>query len=327
MSRTVTRQKYKHFDVDACQAVSMEVALPELIGATIGDSSATTYDSRLRTLGRALKKLREDPEADPRSCTENEFVQFLWNWKKQGMGPARGISAALLLEQRKQGAQTSFLMSTLVKKLVKGAAANHTPMEKGVLDGGMVMQWRAATWDASKADLGIPCSTCTGMNVHTKRLRKWILLAGEFMKEVAVRPGNLRDVRDADLLGDGFLNILHPKRQQQGRLIMSQRAIEIFKEALELSKNEFVFPKCIRHHLDLSLRWAECLYQWPQELVFSPHCLRHTHIEGKAREVETKLKELLTGITGRTIAGYAVPLNVRINNVAKKSEKREREGD
>ena len=323
----MTRQKYKRFDVDACQAVGMEVALPDLIGATIVESSATTYDSRLRTLGRTLKKLRGDQDADPRSCTEYEFVQFLWNWKKQGMGPARGISAALLLEQRKLGAQTSFLTSTLVKKLVKGAAANHTPMEKGVLDGGMVMQWRAATWEAGKAELGIPCSTCTGMKVSTKRLRKWIVLAGDFMKEVAVRPGNLRDVRDVDLLDEGFLNVLHPKRQQQGRLIMSQRAVEIFKEALALSDNEFVFPRCIRYHLDLSLRWAECLYNWPLGLVFSPHCLRHTHIEGKAREVETKLKELLTGITGRTIAGYAVPLEVRTSNVGKKSEKRGREGE
>ena len=77
MSHTVTRQKYKHFGVEACQVVSMNVALPDLIGGTIVDSSATTYDSRLRTLGRALKKIRDDPEADPRSCTENEFVQFL----------------------------------------------------------------------------------------------------------------------------------------------------------------------------------------------------------------------------------------------------------
>ena len=324
MSR-ITKQKYQRFNVEACEAVSMDIALPDLIGGTVVDSSAITCDSRLRTLGRTLQKLREDPDADPRTCSKEEFVQFLWNWKKQKMGPARGVSAALLLEHRKLGEERSFLQSSLIKKAVKGAAANHVPSQKGVLDGGMVEQWHAATWAAPKEELGIPCSTCSGKNLRTKILRKFITLAGELMQHVALRPGNLKDLRDADLLEDGFLVVQRPKRAQQERLLMSDKAMEIFKEALALSQNHYVFPSCIGYHLNLSLRWAEHLYDWPVGLVFSPHCLRHTHIERMAREVEDKCKSLVTGITGRTIAGYAVPLEVRVANAAKKKEKRERE--
>lgn len=303
-----TKQKHKRFDPTDIVRVTHEEAMGQLVGGHLAASSVDTYDSRLRTLTRFLKSYRGTDVVHPVDCSQEEFIQFLANWKRQGMGPAKGVHAALILEMRKLGIDDTFLALRSVRLAVKGASAQHVPTEKGIVDPVMMSQWEAATLQLPKESIGWgTCTTCGDTSLYPcmskTRLKQLVVLAGRLSKECALRSANLKDLRRSDDHGT-VIHVAKPKRPQQKYLIFSQEARDVFYTALSLSHNEFLFPRCIAHHLDLALRWAEYLYEWTPGLVFSPHCIRHSHMEQKCEQIEMKVKELVFGISGGCINGY-----------------------
>jgi len=314
-----TKQKHKRFNPIDIVRVPHEEAMGQLVGGHLAASSVGTYDSRLRTLTRFLKSYRGSETVHPVDCSHEEFIQFLVNWKRQGMGPAKGVHAALILEMRKLGADHTFLTLRSVRLAVKGASAQHVPSEKGIVDSVMMSEWEAATLQLPKESIGWgTCKTCGDTALYPSmsktKLKQLVVLAGRLSKECALRGANLKDLQRSDDHGN-VVHVLKPKRQQQKWLIFSQQARDIFYTALSLSHNEFLFPRCIAHHLDLALRWAEYLYEWPPGLVFSPHCLRHTHMEQKGKEIEMKVKEFVFGISGGCINGYTRSVQERMKRV------------
>ena len=67
---------------------------------------------------------------------------------------------------------------------------------------------------------------------------------------------------------------------------------------------EYLFPRCIAKHLERALRLAELIYEWPEGLVFTPHCLRHTFMAAQHAKVQAAVLELATGVTCSTANHY-----------------------
>jgi len=313
--RRATKRRNRRFDIDDIIIPAPSEALHELVGKRVKVSSSETYGACLRTIQRFLCKARAVSAADPVSCTEEEYLQLLWNWLRQGMGPAKGLRSALLREQRRQGVEPSFLEKKIVKKATAAASSNATKTQTGVLDREMFRQWKAVLLKTPLCEFGVPCRTCKA-TMGGANMRERIALAGDFMRNVPVRPGNLQDLRSADDLwvkGLRACNVQRPKRDQQKQVSMSEKGRIIFKAALAKSSDQYLFPKCVAIHLDASLRFAEELFDWPRGLVFSANCLRHSCMTKKIRKVEQARAERDTGVTYRVAKGtYARPLQQRI---------------
>ena len=316
-NRSVTKQKHSRFNVEAIVTdITVDDCRRSLFGGSVKLSSATTYDSRMRTLGRYLVKARLDPDAHPATCSEEEFWKFLYNWKLQGMAPASGVRSALLLEQRAMGgyflsgggfhALPSFLEKADVKLATKASGVNSAKVDKGVLDVTMHGQWQVLVLSSDDTDIdcGAACRTCLANAVT--HLRNQMLLAVRLMLAAPIRPGDLLNLRFADLLQLDTLqlNIFDPKVNGHNRVPCGPDGVAIFLEAREYTSRDYVFPRCISKHLERSLRLAELMYEWPEGLVFTPHCLRHTFMAAQQAKVHSAVLELVTGVTCSTANHY-----------------------
>ena len=311
------RQKAGRFEPEECVQVSHAEAVASTVGGSVVLSTQATYDSRLRTLCRFLAWLRVVTLdlVVPTSCSEGEFFQFLYNWKLQKMGPAKGIRSALLLEHRKLGIHDSFLLKDVVKRATKGASANHVPSQKGVLSAGMVHEWAALVDSSPFEDLNIPCESCGLFGWTRAKVKRMVIVAGFLMFELPIRPANLKDLRDADVLvAEGLVVIQRPKVETKDRLPLTPRIVELFQHAAAVrGAGEYVFPRCITEHLDVALRLAEELYEWPPGLVWSPHCLKHSAVQNAAGKVQDAVLEFVTQTSASVAnATYLVPLAKRL---------------
>ena len=131
-SRKVVKQAHVRFDPTIAVMVPLEVAMGTLVRGSVKDSTNKQYDSRLRTLGKFLSSVRHVDDTEVKSCSKLEYVNFLFNWKEQKMGPANGTAAALLQLHRMEGIP-SFLEETDVKKAIKGAGTSCKKSTKGCL--------------------------------------------------------------------------------------------------------------------------------------------------------------------------------------------------
>ena len=222
------------------------------------------------------------------------------------MGPANGFRAALLQEHRMSGVTVSFLEKRDIKKMTAGAGSEGIKTDKGVLDEKMGNEFMDFMEYSDDDDVSAACSCCVGG--VPEHLRKQLVLSFETMKEATLRPGNLKDLMFGDLLswaGRYVVNVRNPKVKGQNKIWAGDDMLRIFKEAREKTGKDYVFPRCIVKHLEAALRAAEMTYDWPEGLVFTPHCLRHTCISGKVRKMREALTVMETGITGSTTKMYA----------------------
>ena len=232
------------------------------------------------------------------------------------MAPASGVRSALLLEQRAMGgfflegggfhALPSFLESAVMKKATKASGVNSSKVDKGVLDATMIAQWQMLVRNSDDADLecGAACGTCR-VNCVT-HLREQMSLAVRLMLAAPIRPGDLLNFRFVDLLQLDTLqlNILDPKVSGHNRVQCGLEGLAIFSEARQYTTREYLFPRCIAKHLERALRLAELIYEWPEGLVFTPHCLRHTFMAAQHAKVQAAVLELATGVTCSTANHY-----------------------
>lgn len=314
------KQPHHRFDVDTIDmSVTPAQARRDLIGGSIKLSSSTTYDSRMRTLGRYLTKARNVPDSHPATCSENDFWLFLYHWKAQGMAPAAGVRSALLKEHTAMGGfflqdgtfchqLPSFLQKDDLMTATEASGANFVKLDKGVLDEVMIAQWEALVTNCedSEIEAGSSCGTCLRT---VSNLRRQMILAERLMLAAPLRPGDLKGLRFADLLilEPLQINVLDPKVTGRNRIPCGHAAVEIFAEARTLSSSEYVFPRCISKHLDRSLRLSEELFEWPFGLVFSPHCLRHTFMSGQRAKIADVVTGVISSISSSTFGTYARP--------------------
>ena len=200
----------------------------------------------------------------------------------------------------------SFLEKADLKLATKASGVNSAKVDKGVLDATMHHQWQMLVLSSDDADIdcGAACGTCLA-NVVT-HLRNQMILAARLMLAAPIRPGDLLNLRFADLLQLDTLqlNIFDPKVHGHNRVPCGPDGVAIFLEAREYTSREYVFPRCISKHLERSLRLAELMYEWPEGLVFTPHCLRHTFMAAQHAKVQAAVLELATGVTCSTANHY-----------------------
>ena len=318
-ARKTVKQTHHRFDVEIMDmTVTPAQARRDLIGGSIKLSSATAYDSRMRTLGRYLCKARGIADAHPATCSEDDFWLFLFHWKAQGMAPAAGVRSALLKEHTAMGGfflqdgsfygyLPSFLQKRDIMTATEASGANFVKVDKGVLDQVMISQWESLVSNCEDLDIdaGATCSTCRLQ--HASNLRRQMVLAERLMLSAPLRPGDLKDLRFADLLHLETLqlNVLDPKVSGRNRIPCGHEALAIFAEARGLTSSVYVFPRCIAKHLDRSLRLAEEIYEWPLGLVFSPHCLRHTYMAGQRDKILDVVTGVMSTVSAATYTTYS----------------------
>jgi len=313
---STTKQKYVRMDPDLQAVVSWQEAMTFLIRSSVLPQSNYQYDSRLNTLGRWLCVRRGVAMVEPATTTELEWLNFLVTWKQQGMGPTNGTAAALIQRQRMFGYVPSFLEKPEIKKANKGAARCKA-VDKGVLNPFMVEELiNLILYLVDLAPLGLPCRTCRGEQSGFTKLRQRLELAIRVMIEIPLRPDNLKDLQMTNLTFDGVAWLLfvrhHKLHPEGGYEFASLQGVHLLLRAQDLSDNEWLFDKCTMTHLAALLRVAEGYFGWPEGLVYTPHCLRHTGMTEKRKAIEDATTRYVSGITASTFRGsYTVPVAQR----------------
>ena len=308
--RIVARQAHVRFKVALCKEVTPMAARKALLGKV--GPTGVQYTSNLSPLKAYLEDLRKVKEVDVFTTTEDEFLQFLFNWREQGKGPARGVSSALLAVFLQGGKKNSFLEEKSIKRAVEAASANARPVDKGVLDKDMEVQFQEFLLRCPDAQLG-KCTWCASKKI--KDLRGKLVHASRLMGELPIRPGNLKDLRIVDLAAAAkppHVYVAHPKVPGENAVVASDAAVKVFREAAGAAVEGYLFPRCASMHLGTALRHAEVAYGWVQGLVFTPGCFRHTMMTKRVNRVTEAEDDLATGVSARTRkAHYTKPVAKR----------------
>ena len=305
------KQAHVRFDVEKTVVVDTATARCTLMKASVRAPTRKQYDSRLRVLQKYLEHSRACPVEQIVSCTEDEFISFLYNWLLQKKASAEGVRSALLQEHRKHGI-VSFLGKADVKKMVRGAGSSGEQRQKGVLEGDRVEVLK----DLMRSDWGrmaLACNTCEKVLAWSS-ICDALCHALDLMVTAPIRPGNLKDFLVEHLSQDATgwqLWIAHLKTAKHGErggaIEVDLAAALIFRAAEEDAVRGFLFPRCAQKHLGVALRKAQEIYGWEDDLVFTPHCLRNTMMVGKKQKVEKAVGALMCGVTAPTFMGYTKP--------------------
>lgn len=312
-SREVVKQAHVRFDASIAVMVPREFAMGQLVRGSVKDSTNKQYDSRLRTLRKFLVSVRNEDDGEVKSCTKLEYINFLFNWKLQKMGPANGTAAALLQLHRMEGIQPSYVEDTDIKKAIKGAGSSCKKVDKGLLNPFMIAEFILFLAECSLADLGGSCWWCK----HDPHVRKRLQLAVRAMVELPIRPGNLKDMQMTDATAQGGVPLIYidalKTAPNGGQELATWEGLGILVEAQGLSKNAFLFPRCAQAHLASALRKAEQWFLWPEGLAYAPHCLRHACMTDKAAIISEAVTKVVAGISAATYKGvYTKPLEKRL---------------
>ena len=184
------KQGHVRFDVEKTVVVDTATARCALVKASVRPQTKVQDDSRLRVLQKYLEHVRGCPVEQIVSCTEDEFIGFLYNWLLQKKASAEGVRSALLQDHRTHGIQ-SFLVKAEMKIMVRGAGSSGEQRQKGVLGGDRVELLK----DLIRSDWGriaLACNTC-------EKVLAWsgicdaLCHALDLMVTAPIRPGNLKD--------------------------------------------------------------------------------------------------------------------------------------
>ena len=303
------KQSHVRFDAAKSTIVPQNVARAALIRGSVKPQTNKQYDSRLRVLQKFLVSARGEEDPDVVSCTEDEFVLFLYNWMNQGGGSAEGFRSALLARHRQELVGPSFLVKSDIKKMVKGAGSRGAKHQKGVLTEDQCEELK----EVVRSDWGkitLACNTCEAA-LPWDRVGESACYAIDLMVVAPVRPGNLKDFRVEHLRLYGEVWQLWLARLKTsgvaelgGWVEIELSAALVYQAAAEDAVRGFLFPRCVAKHIDAALRKAQELYGWAPLLVFSPHCLRHTMMVTKKAKVVQAVTAIMAGVTGRTLAVY-----------------------
>ena len=298
MLRRNTRQAHIVFDQSQVVRTPPSECRSKLMLKSVRPKTLKQYDSRLTVLAEFLETMRGEEDVDPTTCTEDEFVQFLYNNDRQLRGSAEGVRSALILYHRAAGVD-SFLEKKGTTKLVRAADKSGTKFQKGVLSAeqiGQVDLLIRSMWGGME----LTCNSCKG-RVCTEALCGALHL----MLCSQLRPGNLKDVKVEHVgsaPGASMLWVQNMKTAAKGEtggeILLSDEAADILRGLVGTAVNGYYFPRCVSKHLDAALRKAELLYDWTAGLVFSPHCLRHTMMTAKKRAVEDAVIGVMCGVSG-----------------------------
>jgi len=231
------------------------------------------------------------------------------------MGPANGTHSALLQLHRRLLLLPSFLDGKFAWKLTKGAGSNHRKVDKGVLSKEMQTDFLLFL-ENECLSVGDTCACC-GKQPHVRQRFK---LGAALMLSLNVRPGNLKDFTIHDFTFPngaevGSVFVKNWKTKNDGETFpLTVKVLELALKSFELSDNDFLFPRCVARHLTDCLREAEGVFGWPEGLVYTVHCLRHSGMENAdefIKDAVAAVKRAVTRVTGSTFDGYTKPLAKR----------------
>ena len=309
------KQSHVRFDVEKTVLIETATARAVLMKASVKPQTTKQYDSRLRVLQKYLEHIRGCPVDSIVSCTEDEFIGFLYNWLLQKKASAEGVRSGLLQEHRAHR-MTSFLVDSAMKVMVRGAGSSGEQRLKGVLGGDRSEVLK----DLIRSDWGrleLACNTCEKA-LPWSGVRDALCHALDLMLSATIRPGNLPDFLVEHLSHDASgwqLYVAHLKTAKQGErggaIEVDLATALIFKAASEdsvlVGNKRFVFPRCAQKHLGVALRKAQEAYGWEEDLVFTPHCLRNSMMTSKKQKVEKAVGALMCDVTAPTYVGYTKP--------------------
>lgn len=281
-----------------------------LIRASVKDSTARTYKSRLRVLGAFLAQLRgSHVECPAVSCTEEEFVRFLGFIAYMRGTTADSTRSALLLEHAALQSTPGWLLSTDLKRMVKGvsnlaARTVRVPVSKVHLK-----QLRSVLHETD-----IKCSTCNGSRAWKNRLIS-ALLAVDLLVAEPLRPGDLVNLRIADITDDGDAGMLRLSTTKTTRcglvFALTFEGLEVLRCAADIASREaanaqgFLFPACIRAHLNDAFAVAKSRWGWESDVLITAHSCRHALMSAKLEKLARLHGALECNVSEATFRHYS----------------------
>ena len=119
--REPCKQSHTRFDVGKIvRNLDATEEMGRLLRAATKDVTNGQYQSSLNTLEKFLAAWRGTTCAPAHTCTKEEWIFYLANWHRQGMGPANGPHCALLQLHRSLGMVPSFLEQKLFWRIWMG---------------------------------------------------------------------------------------------------------------------------------------------------------------------------------------------------------------
>jgi len=315
--RACATQAHTRMKCDNIEVVPIAVAREDLISSSVKTQSMVQYDSRLRTLAKFLGAARQSTSNDVLSCTKEEFFCFLYNRKRQKMGPAGTTRSALLKLHDMNGIHPSFLRDQDTILAVEGAGANCPHVDKAVLSPDQRDVFLEALLHGPEVALG-SCALCK-KNGREADFRLRLQIEAEFMWEVPIRLTDAGHLRHHD-----FINTKKPRcvfveglktAPHGGYIIVNDDGWELFEAAAERSTNDFLFPKCGAQHLGAVVQWCQRTYEWEPGLAWVAYTMRHTGMNKREKKVEAAVSELIHNVTRPVSRLYA-----RDNSARRKKE-------
>lgn len=289
-----------------------------MMRSSVAPQTQRGYDSKLKVLRAFLLLQRGVEEADLTTMTEDEFVLFLADWKRQRMGPAEAFRSALVQLQRAVGVH-AFCEKKSVIKLTKGAS-NRRRHDKGVLTGQQILR---IVDDLEWGRLGsYACSKCT----HPKTFWEEALRVEAIQcalivhSQCTVRPHIFAELRKSSVFWRDGCFLIDPDEKVEGKhpvKLLSEEAGRRVGRLQQLAPRDFLFPACVMLHVNVALQRATQQHGWCDGLVVSPMMLRHTAHEEVARKIEAEVTALCVAALGGSSAQtqkahYRKPHHLRI---------------
>lgn len=304
----MVRQKHVRFDATKVDVTLTErECLRELVPRSITEQTLYQYHSRLNTLCSFLREARGVSEVDPVTTTRLEFLQFLKNWKDQGLGDPEQTRSALLKLQQANGIANSFLKEEPIVMAVQGATGKPGP-DKHVLEEAAQSQYEHFILNAKLELLG-GCRGCR-MKLDSRFGRLVLLWASRFIQAVPCRLRNLRDFKTFHLEADDervYVEHLKTAKGGPGYLPCKELGRKTFEECIAAADGcfrDFLFPTCVQKHLDRSLRAAAEVFGWDPGLVHTGYCLRHSGMRSRRVRIQDLLESEEGGISVGTLKIY-----------------------
>lgn len=310
-SNKAPKKKWSQANLERVKAMPAGKRRALVMGSAIKGSSTKQYGSRIRGLTEFLREFREsEGEVEVTSITESEFEAFLTLWFLESRASPGNFRAALGHEYRMAGMKKpEWLSSKDMTAMIKGAGSKAVRREKGVLSEEQVELLREliVTGEGDHMKKCRGCRQDKGSDLGTT-----MEMAMDLMLTAPLRPHNVKDMKPGDYRENEmgrFLYIPHCKTEKgidDGKWIeIGGVAGAVFLAAAERSGKGYVFPRCVMTHLNKALKYAANKYGWDQGLVWSPHCLRHTHVTMKRKKVIRAVTAHVCDMSVRTARIYS----------------------
>lgn len=302
-----------------------DALMKRLLHFSIKQSSHKTYGSAVSTMRKFLQKIRDDERLpEVATMTEEEFVRFLHHLLEAGSASANVYRSALVFEQRKAGKAT-FAADAKFLKATKGAATNAKKVHKAVLSLAQLAELQELLEHAVSFFVP-PCKHCEPLTPEefNKKLYFWALLQfsgnmriGELeklrIKHKVTTTEYLEGTADHEPIAFQVNKLVFDSRKNEaegGLFRINETASTIFDFLASMHTtaegNTFLVPRCAGTHIGRCLEEAALALQWPDDVVWCTHSLRHSAMTAFRQKIYDTTMEYVCQVTARTADIYSL---------------------